>query len=80
MAIHETIMRAAIADLTSLKKRGTGYGIFNTAYGLCMFVSASIMGWLYEINIAYIIAFAAVTEVIALVLFMYLMKAAQSKG
>jgi MFS family permease len=80
MAIHETIMRAAIADLTSLKKRGTGYGIFNTAYGLCMFVSASIMGWLYEINIAYIIAFAVVTEVIALVLFMYLMKAAQSKG
>ncbi|MFA6610719.1 MAG: MFS transporter, partial [Candidatus Omnitrophota bacterium] len=31
MGIHETIMRSAIADITSLKKRGTGYGIFNTA-------------------------------------------------
>ena len=79
MAIHETIMRAAIADLTSLKKRGTGYGIFNTAYGLCMFVSASIMGWLYEINISYIVAFAVVAEIIALVLFMYLMRAVKSK-
>ncbi len=75
MAIHETIMRAAIADLTSLKKRGTGYGIFNTAYGLCMFIGASLMGWLYEININYIIAFAIVTELIALVIFVYIMKA-----
>ncbi|MEJ5362066.1 MAG: MFS transporter [Spirochaetota bacterium] len=74
MAIHETIMRAAIADLTSLKKRGTGYGIFNTVYGLCMFIGASVMGWLYEINISYIIAFAIVSEVIALVIFAYIMK------
>ncbi len=74
MAIHETIMRAAIADLTSLKKRGTGYGIFNTAYGLCMFIGASLMGWLYEININYIIAFAIVSELIALVVFMKIMR------
>lgn len=79
MAIHETIMRAAIADLTSLKKRGTGYGIFNTAYGLCMFIGASVMGWLYEINIFYIIAFATVTEIIALVLFIHLMRTVKSK-
>ncbi len=74
MAIHETIMRAAIADLTSLKKRGTGYGIFNTAYGVFMFFGASIMGWLYEMNIAYIMVFAVVSEVIALVLFIYIMR------
>ncbi len=74
MAIHETIMRAAIADLTSLKKRGTGYGIFNTAYGVCMFIGASVMGWLYEINITYILVFSVVAEVIALILFMYIMR------
>ena len=74
MAIHETIMRAAIADLTSLKKRGTGYGIFNTVYGLFMFIGASLMGWLYEINICYIIAFAIISELIALVIFVYIMK------
>jgi hypothetical protein len=33
MGIHETIMRAAIADLTPIKRRGLAYGIFNTAYG-----------------------------------------------
>lgn len=79
MAIHETIMRAAIADLTSLKKRGTGYGIFNTAYGVCMFIGASIMGWLYEINITYIIAFAIISEIVALIVFMYIMRTVKSR-
>ncbi len=38
MGIHETIMRAAIADLIPLERRGTAYGIFNTVYGLSMFI------------------------------------------
>ncbi|MEW6526423.1 MAG: MFS transporter [Spirochaetota bacterium] len=79
MAIHETIMRAAIADLTSLKKRGTGYGIFNTAYGLSAFIGASIMGWLYEHSIAYIITFAIVAECIALVLFIFIQRSMASR-
>ena len=38
MGIHETIMRAAIFDLIPLERRGTAYGIFNTVYGLSMFI------------------------------------------
>jgi len=33
MGIHETIMRAAIADLTPVERRGFAFGIFNTIYG-----------------------------------------------
>ena len=29
MGIHETIIRAAIADMTALERRGSAYGIFN---------------------------------------------------
>ena len=79
MAVHETIMRAAIADLTSLKKRGTGYGIFNTAYGLCMFIGATAMGWLYEIDMRYIMAFSFINELIAVVLFVYIIKSIHSQ-
>ncbi|MBF0478845.1 MAG: MFS transporter [Candidatus Omnitrophica bacterium] len=48
MGCHETIMRSAIADLTPLKKRGTGYGIFNTSYGLAMLVGGILFGLLFE--------------------------------
>lgn len=33
MGVHETVMRAAIADLTPIGRRGTAYGVFNAVYG-----------------------------------------------
>jgi len=73
MGIHETIMKSAIADLTPMKKRGTGYGIFNTAYGLAMFVGSAAMGVLYDHSIAAVIAVAVVLQLLALPVF-FLMK------
>jgi MFS family permease len=51
MAIHETIMRAAIADLVPIERRGSAYGIFNTLYGLSLFIGSAAMGFLYEVSI-----------------------------
>ncbi|TAL67604.1 MAG: MFS transporter [Bacteroidetes bacterium] len=48
MGTHETIMKAAIADITSIKKRGTAYGIFNTSYGIAIFIGSSLVGILYD--------------------------------
>ncbi len=50
MGAHETIMKAAIADITSIKKRGTGYGVFNFIYGLSFFLGSSFVGILYEFS------------------------------
>ena len=74
MAVHETIMRAAIADLTSLKKRGTGYGIFNASYGLFIFFGSSLMGVLYELGVLWIALFTTVTELAALGIFAVMMR------
>jgi len=73
MGIHETIMRSAIADTTSLKKRGTGYGIFNTAYGLAVFLGSALLGLLYDLSIILVIAAIIIIECLALVVF-FLMK------
>ncbi|MCL1912555.1 MAG: MFS transporter [Eubacteriaceae bacterium] len=48
MGAHETVMRSAIADITPLRKRGTGYGIFNTAYGVALLMGTSLFGILYD--------------------------------
>ena len=70
MAMHETIMKAAIADLTHISKRGLGYGIFNAVYGAALFAGGTIMGWLYS-NSGYaaIVIFAASMELIAIVIY-----------
>ena len=74
MGIHETIMRSAIADITSLAKRGTGYGIFNTAYGLAMFLGSSLLGFLYDRSVSFVIYAIIVFELLALIPFFLIKK------
>jgi len=70
MGTHEAIMRSAIADITPFYKRGTSYGIFNTGYGLALFIGSALMGWLYDLNqTGMIMAFICVAEAIAVFLY-----------
>jgi len=73
MGIHETIMRSAIADITSLAKRGTGYGVFNASYGLAIFLGSSLFGFLYDRSLSFIIFAIIIVELLAFIPF-FLMK------
>lgn len=74
MGMHETIIRAAIADITYKKKRGMAYGLFNTVYGISWFLGSTIMGFLYEISINYIIYFAVLMEALSFLIFFMVKK------
>jgi len=72
MGAHETVMKSAIADITPLKKRGTGYGIFSTSYGLAIFGGSVMVGLLYDVSIPTLIVIVIAIEIIA-ILFFYIM-------
>jgi hypothetical protein len=76
MGSHETVMKSAIADLTPLKKRGMGYGIFNTAYGLAIFIGSAFTGLLYEHSIFAVIIISIVVEIAAIPVFFIMRKEA----
>ena len=76
MGAHETVMKSAIADLTTLKKRGTGYGIFNTAYGLAIFIGSALFGLLYERSIPAIIIFSIIIQCAGVLVFFVMRKEA----
>jgi MFS family permease len=78
MGIQETVLRAAIADFTSIKKRGFAYGIFNTVYGLGWFAGSVVIGLLYEISIPYIITYVAVLQLLALPAFVLVLRRART--
>jgi MFS family permease len=81
MGIQETIMRAAIADLTPMARRGLAYGIFNTAYGAAWFAGGVVIGILYERSIGLVIAFAVAMQVISLpIVFLMARKSKHSLG
>ncbi|MBN1842280.1 MAG: MFS transporter [Deltaproteobacteria bacterium] len=74
MGIHETIMRAAIADLTPIERRGFAYGIFNTVYGASWFFGSALLGVLYDVSIGYLILFVVGMEVASLPVFFLVKK------
>jgi MFS family permease len=76
MGVHETIMKAAIADLTHIRKRGTGYGIFNIGNGFAFLIGGSIMGFLYNYNVIWVVLFCAAMEAISLPVFILMRKEA----
>lgn len=76
MGAHETVMKSAIADLTTLKRRGTGYGIFNTAYGLAIFIGSALFGLLYERFIPAVIVISVAIQIVGILAFFVMRKEA----
>lgn len=75
MAVHETVMRAAIADLVPMERRASAYGIFNTIYGAAWFVSGAVLGLLYDVSIPVLLLYVVVMESAALLVFSRLRQA-----
>ncbi len=69
MGIQETIMRAAIADLTPIERRGFAYGIFNTVYGAGWLLGGTVMGLFYELSLSYLVLFVIIVELLSVPLF-----------
>jgi MFS family permease len=80
MGTHETIMKAAIADITSIRKRGTGYGIFNMLYGIAIFIGSAAAGFLYDYSITLLVVLMIVIEIAAVPLFLLLRREVRTGG
>jgi predicted MFS family arabinose efflux permease len=57
-----------------LKKRGTGYGIFTTSYGLALFIGSVLVGVLYDYSLPLLIVIIMVIEIIAIPFFFIMWK------
>ncbi|MDD3153462.1 MAG: MFS transporter [Victivallaceae bacterium] len=51
MGAQESILKAAVVTIISKEKRSTGYGVFQTGFGIAFFFGSWAMGVLYPISI-----------------------------
>jgi predicted MFS family arabinose efflux permease len=80
MGAQESIMRAAIADMTSPARRATAYGVFNLAYGIAWFSGSALMGWMYAHSIAGLTAFSVAAQLFAIPCFVWTMRLRRADG
>jgi MFS family permease len=69
MGAQESIVKAALAAMVPRDRRATGYGIFNTGFGLFWFLGSALMGVLYDISLGVLIAFSVLVQLAAIPLF-----------
>ena len=69
VGVHESTMRAAVADLVPVAHRGAGYGTFTAIYGLAWLAGSTAIGVLYTRSTASATTFVVVAQMAALVAF-----------
>ena len=74
MGAQESIMRSAVAVMSTIERRGSAYGIFNTIFGVSWFAGSVIMGLLYSFSITYLVVFSVVIQLISIPFFIKILK------
>ena len=79
MGVHDSTMRAAVADLVPPGHRGTGYGTFTAIYGLAWLAGATIIGWLYEQGTTTVQLFIVAVQAVALAMLVPVLRTRSAK-
>lgn len=58
MGAQESIMRAAVAEMSPVDVRGSAYGVFSTIYGVSWFIGSFTMGILYDFSLTSMVMFS----------------------
>jgi len=58
MGAQESIMRAAVAEMSPVDVRGSAYGVFSTIYGVSWFIGSFTMGILYDFSLTSMVIFS----------------------
>jgi MFS family permease len=74
MGAQESIIKAALAEMVPRDRRATGYGIFNTGFGLFWFLGSALMGILYDFSLLSLIFFSVIIQFCSIPIFLRISK------
>ena len=66
MGAQESILKAAVTDMTPNSARATGFGAFSLAFGLAWFLGSWCLGALYDINLLLMASVSAACQLLAI--------------
>jgi len=74
MGAQESIIRAVVADIVPVRKRGAGFGLFNACFGIAWFLGSAAMGVLYDFSLPALIIFSILSQLASLPLLFFVQK------
>jgi MFS family permease len=74
LGAQQATLRAGIAQLIPIEKRGNAYGVFNAVYGVLWFLGSVTMGVLYDHSLVALVTFGIILQLGSAVLFFWLQR------
>lgn len=65
MGAQESLLKAAVAAMAPVHKRGTAFGVYNMSFGIAWFAGSALMGVLYDASIPWLVVFSIAAQVLA---------------
>lgn len=69
MGAQESILKSVVATIVSKDNRSTGFGVFETAFGVLWFLGSWLMGALYDAAPVWLVVFSVCTQAAAIPFF-----------
>ena len=74
MGVQDATLRSGIAQVVSMSRRGTAFGVFNGVFGVAWFLGSAAMGILYDHSVIALVVFGMIAQVAAAIMFYGLRK------
>ena len=65
LGVHESTLKATVADLTDTSRRATAYGVFGAVVGVAVAIGGAGSGFLYEISLPLLITVSVAVQALA---------------
>ena len=69
MGAQESIMKAAVSKIIPSSMRSTGFGIFQTGFGIAWFLGSWLLGALYDTNPGWLVVVSVSVQILAIVFY-----------
>ena len=70
MGAEDSIMKAAVSQIIPKSMRSSGFGIFETGFGIAWFLGSWLLGALYDFNPVCLVIVSVISQILAV--FFYL--------
>jgi MFS family permease len=74
LGAQQATLRAGIAQLIPIEKRGNAYGLFNAVYGVLWFLGSVTMGLLYDYSLVMLVTFGIILQLGSAGMFFWLQR------
>ena len=71
LGVQGSVMKAYISKIVDRDQRAFAFGIFNSVYGISWFLGSVLMGYLYKVDIFYMVFISFMSQILGLLIFIF---------